>query len=356
MGAKNEAFEERNAEALGFSRAKVVGNVIQGVSVLGHKSPNGKKGRKYPKQYHESAKRHLEGIAVTLNHPKEGEDRRVEDRIGVLRGIETIEEDGQPKTRAKEFVVNPEHPRAKQILWAAENQPESLGMSVDNLNRWKEDPKTGEAIAQECIKSYGVDLVAQPATNKGLFESEQLPKAKGKKTVEWNEISLEQLRANRPELVKSLEAEGEKRAQESEEHKKKAALAAEERKELETLRAEKESQKKKDECRKACESAGLKDPSDIFLKVLVNSSPEDRAALIEERKSLAPASEGKEDKKEKPKNSEIKSSGKSQTGLSPEGEKAKEGAPRNTKADPKLSDFPDDETGDKRFVESLRRR
>jgi len=60
-------------------------------------------------------------------------------------------------------------------------------------------------VVEAILKVQGVDLVADPATTRGLFESQGDPSS-GIQTVVLSEITLEQLRALRPDLIEALAA------------------------------------------------------------------------------------------------------------------------------------------------------
>ena len=153
---------------------KVNDNVILDVAVLGPKSSNGD-GRIYTEEYHRSAIKFYEGILVAPDHPTMHNPRSVLDTIGQLKELFVqIKNDG-PHTFAKKLIINPHHPHAKQILWAAENNPDSLGLSHDVLVESNYVKKTGELVVTKCLKAFEVALVIDPATNKNLFESENLP-------------------------------------------------------------------------------------------------------------------------------------------------------------------------------------
>ncbi|MBQ1278352.1 MAG: hypothetical protein IIY07_06875, partial [Thermoguttaceae bacterium] len=70
-----------------------------------------------------------------------------------------------------DFHFNPKHPLAEQMLWDAEKAPENFGFShnVEAVVRLE----NGAQIVDKIVRVRSVDLVADPATTSGLFESER---------------------------------------------------------------------------------------------------------------------------------------------------------------------------------------
>ena len=68
-----------------------------------------------------------------------------------------------------DFHFNPKHALTEQLLWDAEHAPENVGFSHNVQARTS---RRGEEVVVEAILSVeSVDLVADPATTRGLFES-----------------------------------------------------------------------------------------------------------------------------------------------------------------------------------------
>ena len=68
-----------------------------------------------------------------------------------------------------DFHFNPKHALAEQLLWDAEHAPENVGFSHNVEARTS---RRGEEVVVEAIlRVQSVDLVADPATTRGLFES-----------------------------------------------------------------------------------------------------------------------------------------------------------------------------------------
>lgn len=148
------------------------GGVIRGVKILGVESRNG---RTYlPKTLAEAA-RLYEEAKVNVNHPKGHAlgARDYQDRIGVLRDVVARSEEGL----FADFHFNPKHGLAEQLIWDAEHMPQNVGFSHNVQAR---TARRGDRVVVEAItKVESVDLVADPATTRGLFESTPDPAEAG---------------------------------------------------------------------------------------------------------------------------------------------------------------------------------
>lgn len=166
--------------------------MIRGVKILGLESRNG---RSYSPQALREAIALYEGAKVNVNHPKGAPQgpRDYQDRIGVVRQIELREDTGL----FGDFYFNPKHPLAEQLAWDAEHAPENVGFSHNVQARIvrQGDRQVVEAIT----KVQSVDLVADPATTRGLFEQTQ--------TADLSTLTLEQLQLARPDLLDAALAE-----------------------------------------------------------------------------------------------------------------------------------------------------
>jgi hypothetical protein len=140
--------------------------VIRGVKVLGLESRNG---RSYLPDALVQAASLYEDAKVNVNHPKGNPTgpRDYQDRIGVIRNVSVRPEEGL----FADLHFNPKHALAEQLLWDAEHAPENVGFShnVEAMTSRRGDRVVVEAIT----RVQSVDLVADPATTRGLFESTQ---------------------------------------------------------------------------------------------------------------------------------------------------------------------------------------
>lgn len=138
--------------------------VIRNVRVLGATSTNG---RVYtPRAMREAAKLY-EGVEVNIDHRSGGapSDRGLLEGFGVLRNVAVRENEVRGDLH---YLAS--HPGAGVILERARRMPDKLGLSHD---------AEGSVVAgddKDIVESiravYSVDLVRRPATNSGLFESE----------------------------------------------------------------------------------------------------------------------------------------------------------------------------------------
>ncbi|HEX4132475.1 MAG TPA: hypothetical protein VHZ24_20760 [Pirellulales bacterium] len=169
--------------------------VLRGVKILGFESRNG---RTYLPEALAGAMPLYEGAKVNVNHPKGSPSapRDYQDRIGVVRHVVLREREGM----FGDFFFNPKHPLAGQLAWDAEHAPENVGFSHNVQARLA---RRGEQVVVEAItRVQSVDLVADPATTRGLFESAQSAVAD---TIA--SLTLDRLKSDRPDLVEAIAAE-----------------------------------------------------------------------------------------------------------------------------------------------------
>jgi len=175
--------------------------IIRGVKLLGLVSRNG---RRYLPAALRQAAALYEGAKVNVNHPK-GHPlaaRDYQDRLGAIRGVQA-RGDGL----FGDLHFNPKHPLAEQLAWDAAHAPENVGLSHNVEARTSHHG--GQVVVEAILKVQGVDLVADPATTNGLFESaDEAPPAS---EVDWQQrladLTLEDLRAARPDLIEAAVAE-----------------------------------------------------------------------------------------------------------------------------------------------------
>jgi hypothetical protein len=166
--------------------------VIRGVKVLGLESRNG---RTYLPEALAQAARLYENAKVNVNHPKGNPTgpRDYQDRIGTIRRVMV-----RPEGLFGDFHFNPKHALAEQLMWDAERAPENVGFSHNVEARVA---RHGDRVVVEAItRVQSVDLVADPATTRGLFEATTEPSGTGIASA----ITLDDLKRNHPELVESI--------------------------------------------------------------------------------------------------------------------------------------------------------
>lgn len=146
-----------------MSDAESAPGVLKNVKILGFNSVNR---RRYTQEAVAGALSLYEGVAVNLDHPKDGPNspRSVLDRFGKLVGVH-LEGDGL----RGDLHYNPKHSRAAEIAWYAEHMPDMIGLSHNAIGEG--DTREGVFVVEKIHQVRSVDLVADPATTKGLFEA-----------------------------------------------------------------------------------------------------------------------------------------------------------------------------------------
>lgn len=138
--------------------------IIRGVKILG---PSSKNGRRYTERAMTAAKGLYEGRGVNADHPlRPGDARSVNDRFGWFENVKI-----RPAGLFGDFhVLDPQDPLAKKLFTAAEQRPDLFGFSHNCLAEGAEDA-AGIFVVESITEVRSVDLVVDPATTDGLFES-----------------------------------------------------------------------------------------------------------------------------------------------------------------------------------------
>ena len=180
--------------------------IIRGVKILGTESQNG---RSYLPEALTAAVPLYEGTKVNVNHPKSSPSapRDYQERIGAIHNVVSRVGDGL----FADFHFNPQHALAGQLAWDAEHAPENVGFSHNVLAKVA---RRGDRVVVESItKVQSVDLVADPATTRGLFEAAAASASADDGTsttrheILWEELSATELARRRPDLVAELSRE-----------------------------------------------------------------------------------------------------------------------------------------------------
>ena len=142
--------------------------VIFDVKIIGCESKNG---RYYPNETLRQAIPLYENSKVNLDHP-DGDPRKPRSyhaRFGMIRNVHLRENEGL----YADFWFNPKHSIAEQLLWDAEHSPDNVCFS-HNVEAVVSRSACG-AHVDRIVAVRSVDLVADPATTQGLFESVEPP-------------------------------------------------------------------------------------------------------------------------------------------------------------------------------------
>jgi hypothetical protein len=169
---------------------------ISGVKILGLQSANN---REYTRDAARNARGLYEGIAVNVDHVEGKQQRSYRDRVGKLTQIE-IREDGI----YGDLLVNQKHALAEQLFWDAENSPGSVGLSHDVTGKTKR--RGAKTVVESIDVVRSVDLVAEPASTAGLFESvDNHPEEKTPMDeTTLKEATVDQLKKDRPDLFENI--------------------------------------------------------------------------------------------------------------------------------------------------------
>ncbi|MEM9187448.1 MAG: hypothetical protein AAGB00_13230 [Planctomycetota bacterium] len=173
-------------------------SVLQGVKLLGLRSRNG---RRYREAALTRAIPLYEGAKVNVNHPSGDplSPRDYRDRLGVIRGVRHRPGEGLFGS----LYFNPKHALAEQLAWDAEYAPENVGFSHNVLA--KTTREAGGLTVEAIEKVQSVDLVADPATTKGLFEQAEPSDPQPTPVADaWDRLTLRELELHRPDLLAEL--------------------------------------------------------------------------------------------------------------------------------------------------------
>lgn len=162
MSIKNMRKKTKNIveDCACMEKSASEGNIVKNVKVLGTISKNG---RKYPLPVMEKALAKYENAIINIDHSTE--PRKFSDRFGRLKNVK-MAEDGI----YGDLEVNDKHPMYGAFDYFVKHDPQAIGLSHAAIAKTRMD-REGVEIVEEITDVESVDLVANPATNKGLFES-----------------------------------------------------------------------------------------------------------------------------------------------------------------------------------------
>lgn len=178
------------SEDLTESRVDAAAFVIRNVRVLGATSRNGR-------IYSEAAMRQAvglyEGARLNFNHLDRrdaGKERHFEDWVGEIRNVHYVPEE---KSLRGDAHILESDPRSAKLMEAARRFPRSFGLS--HVASGVEVKRGSDRVVEKIESVASVDIVTTPATNVGLFESEE-PVMARKKT---HKQSVKQLMEQAPD-------------------------------------------------------------------------------------------------------------------------------------------------------------
>ena len=253
--------------------------VLRGLKILGLESANG---RSYPKETAARAVALYEGAKVNVDHAgTPGQARGYGDRIGLIENVRLGEGDSG---LFADFRFNPKHGVAEQLKWDAENNPSAVGFSHNVMA--KTARRGGKVVVEEITKVQSVDLVADPATTKGLFEATDETHHKEPPMAE--KLTLAQLREDYPQHVETIATEAVTGFTASADQKAKDAETAKLKEELDAYRVKERLAEDRLAVETLIEEAKLPKlaVTDVFVESLMAADAETRAKLIEDRRAV----------------------------------------------------------------------
>lgn len=137
--------------------------IIESVKVLGFQSRNG---YRYSEKAVRDAAPMYEGTAVYIDHWRDSTDRPTRDHFGQLKSVRFVESKGL----FADLHYLTSHPESAVIVERAEKMPDKFGLSHDADGSRSNDLQ--DPVIESINRVYSVDVVARPATNESLFESE----------------------------------------------------------------------------------------------------------------------------------------------------------------------------------------
>lgn len=158
-------------ESSTFQKAKVdrEKGIIYGVKVLAESSRNG---FVYPLATRQKAHTLLENLRVNIDHLTK-KDAKADVPLAARFGKLVNVREGPGGTYA-DLRYNVKHKLAESIAYAAEELPDTLGMSINGGGRGAGKTPDGKTIVGEIIRLRSCDVVADPGSTHSLFESETM--------------------------------------------------------------------------------------------------------------------------------------------------------------------------------------
>jgi hypothetical protein len=139
--------------------------IIRDVLFCGQSSANK---RRYKSTAFDPNKKIYEGKPVCIDHAERGKpaERGFRDKVAWVEN-ERRRADGMPMG---DIGVNPKHADAESFLWAAEHKPDYCGMS-HRASILTSNSSDGWEDVEQVVEVSSLDVVIDPATTRGIFES-----------------------------------------------------------------------------------------------------------------------------------------------------------------------------------------
>lgn len=201
MTTTRQRLTERTADAASsVQRVDRDAGIIFGVKIAGEKSRNG---RQYTAEALRRAAPLYEGVKCYIDHPKRdklGEDRSVRECVGVFENVRYREGKGL----YGDLKLRKASSSFEEMLEIATNFSSNFGLS--HVAGGKSRREGGIDVVYEIEEVYSVDLVTDPATTAGLYESNHLHLSTGFNPNAPASIAMVDTALNRlaPMIVESI--------------------------------------------------------------------------------------------------------------------------------------------------------
>lgn len=146
--------------------------VIRGVKILGTESRNG---RRYPKPVILAAASKYEGLKAYINHPARGSEtieRKYEDWAGRYQNVRGEEVDGSFGLYG-DLKLRKGSGHYESLLADAEDPDFAKDFGISHVAICESDYEGETEVISEIVEALSGDIVTDPATNAGLFESKE---------------------------------------------------------------------------------------------------------------------------------------------------------------------------------------
>ena len=253
---------------------------VNNVSLLGEVSKNG---YTYAKAAMRAAINLYEGVQAFINHPNAEETKLGRRDVRNLAGKFINARFDEANSKVKGDFVGLPNENGKLFLDIAEHMPTIAGTSQNAAGRFVR--VAGKKIVESITKVYSVDLVANPATNNGIFENENR-----EQEMDYTEIMLEELKIRRKDLCDVLVKEGNDSGIASRDAEVKTLTEEKDKavQEADTLKVEKALAEKSATVNKMLDESKLpkEAKTDVFKEQLMKCEPDDKGEITEAVKAL----------------------------------------------------------------------
>lgn len=270
--------------------------IIRNVAILRPTSSNRisaeSKGRRYSQQSRESVARLINGSKFYKNHRSQQElekthgVRDVNDLLGYYENGR-VEPDGN--TVADVHYLRNQKEFLEPIV---EQMADKIGLSIDARGDIVFDHESQYENVRDVMKLKSTDLVTETGSTINLFESKQIEEEK----MDYDLVSTEELKANRPDIIEALLEESKRTMDKSKElndlKEKVTSLEAQNKKtekEKDDLLVEKKAGEKEKKILALIKESKIKEEfvTDAFKESLRNAESDEKIkVLLEDRKKL----------------------------------------------------------------------